>query len=64
MKLNEYINDVKHSLMETWGMSKDAADFAVENYSLEERIRRCPLISLHDDPKSIAEIIANDFSTI
>lgn len=60
MKLNEYIGDVKTSLMDSWGMSKDAAENAVVNYNLKERIERCPLIASHDDPKSIAETIAND----
>ena len=64
MKLNEYIGDVKESLMNSWGMSSDAADTAVENFNLKERIERCPLIASHDDPKSVAETIANDFTTM
>ena len=64
MKLNEYIGDVQNSLMDTWGMSKDAAKKAVVNYNLKERIERCPLIASHDDPKSIAETIANDYATL
>ena len=64
MNHNEYIREVKHSLMNNWGMNRNAADKAVDNFNLKERIERCPLIASHDDPKSVAETIANDFTTI
>ena len=54
----EYVEWVVEALVNDFMMDAESAEAAEKEYDVMRRIKECPMIAMHDDPRNIAQIIA------